>query len=346
MGPGRYWRLALRVLAGAVGVGLFGLLLWNVGITGVIDHLRQIGWLTPLILVPYAGIALLDAKGWACTIPKTSLATADRLSLVRLALQRLAGEAVNQLLPTAQVGGEATKVYLLRTYGIAPEAGTASVVAAKTALTAAQIVFILLGLPLFLSHLGWGAAAWWTAALLAVAAYGFVTLLIRWQRRGLAVRSLRLLRAWLPRWQKLGDWQAGAARTDEHLVQLYEGTTGSFATSTVYFFLGWLLGAGEVWFFFKLIGIQAGFGDALIIETMIQPVTAAALVIPGALGVQEAGGVFLCRLLGIDESAGLTLMVLRRARETTYSLVGLATLARAGHHRSLPANEAVATTRE
>ena len=43
--------------------------------------------------------------------------------------------------------------------------------------------------------------------------------------------------------------------------------------------------------------------------------TVAALVIPGALGVQEAGGVFLCRLLGLDEGAGLTLMTLKRARE-------------------------------
>jgi uncharacterized membrane protein YbhN (UPF0104 family) len=59
---------------------------------------------------------------------------------------------------------------------------------------------------------------------------------------------------------------------------------------------------------------------------MIQPLTVAALIIPGALGVQEAGGVFLCRLLGIDDGAGLTLMALRRARETIYNGIGLAIL--------------------
>ena len=91
------------------------------------------------------------------------------------------------------------------------------------------------------------------------------------------------------------------------------------------------------------MGIDADWIDALIIETMIQPVTAAALVIPGALGVREAGGVYLCRLLGIEDSAGLTLMVLKRAREAVYNAIGLLVLARAGYslfpkmfHKGIP----------
>ena len=62
---------------------------------------------------------------------------------------------------------------------------------------------------------------------------------------------------------------------------------------------------------------------------MVQPMTVAGLVIPGSLGVQEAGGVFLCRLLGIDEGAGLTLMALKRVREAVYDLIGLVVIARA-----------------
>ena len=82
---------------------------------------------------------------------------------------------------------------------------------------------------------------------------------------------------------------------------------------------------------FTLLGTDADWIDALIIETMIQPVTAAALVIPGALAVREAGGVHLCRLLGIKDSAGLTLMVLKRAREAVYNALSLLVLARAGY---------------
>ena len=69
---------------------------------------------------------------------------------------------------------------------------------------------------------------------------------------------------------------------------------------------------------------------------MIQPVTAAALIIPGALGVREAAGVFLCRLLGIGDGVGLTLMVLKRAREAVYNLIGLLVLTRAGYRPDRP----------
>ena len=39
----------------------------------------------------------------------------------------------------------------------------------------------------------------------------------------------------------------------------------------------------------------------------------------------------LSRLLDIDDSAGLTLMVLKRAREAVYNAIGLIVLARAGY---------------
>ena len=45
------------------------------------------------------------------------------LSLLRTSLVQLAGEAVNNLTPTANMGGEAVKVYLLRQHGVAERGG-------------------------------------------------------------------------------------------------------------------------------------------------------------------------------------------------------------------------------
>ncbi|MGH7966768.1 MAG: flippase-like domain-containing protein, partial [Candidatus Binatia bacterium] len=230
--------------------------------------------------------------------------------------------------PTANLGGEPVKVYLLRTYGVSTDAGLTSVIVAKTALTVSQIVFILIGVPFFLYRLGWVHQTWWVLGLLAVAAYGFAVLLIRGQRRGLAGMAVRALRRLLPSWRRLADWQERAQRLDGSLLGFYAEDSRRFVASTVYHFLGWVLGAAEIAFFFYLMGVEVALVDALIIETMIQPVHAAALIIPGALGVQEVGGVYLCRLLGIEESAGLTLMALKRVREAVYNLIGLAVLAR------------------
>ena len=53
----------------------------------------------------------LDALGWRCTLPP---AAAARVPLLGLFLTRMAGEAVNSVTPTAAVGGEPVKAYLLR----------------------------------------------------------------------------------------------------------------------------------------------------------------------------------------------------------------------------------------
>lgn len=318
--------LGAPVVALLGGVGILGLLLWHVGITEVVHYLGQIGWAAPLVFLPYLSVALCDAQGWRRAIP--SAAHTAPIPLWRLMLTRLAGEAINNLTPTANLGGEPVKVYLLRLQGVPADAGLASVVAAKTALTISQVVFILLGVPFLLYRLGWMHQEWWVLGPLVLLAYGFATVLVRWQRRGLIGKAVRVLRRLFPRWRTPVRWQDGADRIDAHLLHFYGNDPRRFFSSLAYHLLGWLLGAGEVWVFFTLMGVQVTVVEALIIETMVQPFTAAALIIPGALGVQEAGGVFLCRLLGLNEGAALTLMALKRAREAVYNLIGLAVIAR------------------
>ncbi len=320
--------LVLNIATGLIGVALLGFLVWEVGVDDILGYVQRIGWLAPLLLLPSIAIALFDAKGWACALPST--VSLPHIPLWRWSLARLAGEAVNNLTPTANLGGEPVKVYMLRAHGLPTEAGLASVVVAKTALTVSQIVFILLGIPFFLHRLGWVQQSWWVLAPLILLAYGFTMLLIRWQRQGLMGTAVRWIRWMFPRWQRLVHWEERAQAIDVHLLHFYDGNVRGFVRSTIFHFGGWIFGALELLLFLFLMGVPSGLIDAFIIETMIQPLTVAALVIPGALGVQEAGGVFVCRLLGIDDAAGLTLMALRRARETIHNGIGLAVLMQMG----------------
>src|SRR5215813_11880095 len=152
----RPWLYLAAVLGG---ITLLTFLVWNVGLGEIISHLSHIGWSAPLLFAPYIAIALCDAQGWLSAIPPSS--PARNVPLWRVSLARMAGEAINNLTPTANVGGEPIKVYLLRAHGLSTDAGLASIVAAKTALTISQIIFILLGLPFFLRRLGWVHGSWW-----------------------------------------------------------------------------------------------------------------------------------------------------------------------------------------
>lgn len=313
----------VRLLFALMGLVLLGVLFRQVGLGEVIDHLRRLGWFSPLILLPYGVGALFDCKGWGCALRTFE----EAAPLHRLYLARLSGEAVNNLTPAGAIGGEPIKVYILRTLGVPTERALASVVIAKTAITAGQIIFILMGVPFFLHHLGLLRQGGIVLLPLLGLAYLFVMLLIRLQKKGLltlGVRRLKWALPWLERWEKK------AQSIDAYLLEFYNTSPRAFLASTFYHLIGWLLGVVEVALILLLLGVSFRPADALIIESMVQPLAAAALLIPGALGVQEVGGVFLCQLLGIGEAAGLTLMVLKRARQVAYTLIGLLLLTRLG----------------
>ena len=250
----RQRRFGLHIAAIFGGIALLAFLVWSVGLRDIVDHLHDIGWNAPLLFMPYLAIALCDARGWVSAIPPTS--PARNTPLWRVSLARLAGEAINNLTPTANIGGEPIKAYLLRAHGLTTDAGLASIVAAKTALTISQIIFILLGLPFFLHYLGWIQTGWWLLVPLLFLAYGFGALLIRWQRRGLISLAVRSLQRLFPRWRKVAQWQEQAQSIDAHLLSFYDNNVQGFFASIFFHFLGWLMGAAEVQFFFYLMGVS------------------------------------------------------------------------------------------
>ena len=67
---------------------------------------------------------------------------------------------------------------------------------------------------------------------------------------------------------------------------------------------GWVLGAGEIWLALRFLGHQRSALDAVVIEALIQAVSSAAFIVPGALGVQEAAFVVIGTTLGIGMLRG------------------------------------------
>ena len=88
--------------------------------------------------------SVLDAAGWRVTFVHF------RPKLWLLYLARLIGEAMNSITPTAYLGGEPVKRLVLQRFGVPLTEGATSVILAKTALTIAQIAFVVVGVALFL----------------------------------------------------------------------------------------------------------------------------------------------------------------------------------------------------
>jgi putative membrane protein len=327
----------MRTLATlAVGGLLLLLVVSYAGVAPVLERVQAMGWAAPFLLVPYLLINTLDTLAWRRALPAEAAA---RVPFAAQYMARIAGEAVNSVTPTAAVGGEPVKAQLLRAWGVPGPEAVASVVIAKTALTLSQIAFILLGVPVLAARFGRPIVGAVVFGVLIALAFLFGRFLVRMQRRGLVHAAWRRLVRWFPRSRTVARLGERATAIDERLGDFYRIEQRAFVTATLWHFVAWLLGVVEVWIIMQLIGAPISWPDALILESLAQPIRAVTLFIPGGLGAQELGGVALCHLLGIADAPAVTLWLLKRARELFYDVAGILYIAQRTALRRAPAME-------
>ena len=90
-------------------------------------YLLQVGWYWPLLLLPYGVVNWLESWSWRYILVQPPA----KITVWRLFWLRLGGESLNQLTPTACLGGEPFKASRLQADGVPLEVASASVVILK-----------------------------------------------------------------------------------------------------------------------------------------------------------------------------------------------------------------------
>jgi uncharacterized protein (TIRG00374 family) len=318
----RLLRLALLLL----GAGMLAALVLRDDPGAVLASIARLSWRLPIILaIPAIPVALLDTLGWRFAFAR------DRAPFGTLVAARLAGEAFNLTTPTAALGGEAVKAWLLR-HRVPVDVSVPSLVIAKTTITIAQALFLLLGL-VAAAHLAMPdsrlfAAMPWVLAL-ETAALGVFVLA---QSRGLLGWAGARLGRLVPN-RLLGD-RDSVARIDARLAHFYRREPAHLALSIGCFLVAWLLGALELWMVVGFLGVEVSLLAATVIEAFAAAVKLAVFFIPAGLGAVEGGYVATFAALGLGPTAALSLGVTRRIREAVWIAIGL--LAFALMHRRAP----------
>jgi putative membrane protein len=258
---------------------------------------------------------LCSSLGWQ------AIAGVDRLrSSTRTFLQlRWVREAVNNLLPAAQIGGEFVAARLLRRRGVPLAAAIGGTIADLMLEMATQVLFTVLGVVLLSRMVGnTGLVETLTNGLLFAALIVATVFAAMWL--GLAAV---IERAVMRLGRSLG-WPATG-----QVDGLHEALTGCFrspgrvAAGASWHLLSWLVGGIEVWLVLRLFGRDIGIGPVLIIESLGQAAKAVGFAIPGAIGVQEGGYVVVCRVLGIPPEMAIALSLVKRLREVALGIPGL-----------------------
>lgn len=228
--------------------------------------------------------------------------------------------------PTAYVGGEPLKAYLLKQYGVPMVEGLASVVTAKTTMTIAQIGFILLGMASGFWLLGTGGSPGQTAmatlvsvGLLAFGVGGFVLI----QRRGIFASLLWGLRKIGFTIKALESHEEKLLELDRTIAAFYSKNRPGFVLSILLFFSGWMVETVEVFVMLTVLGESATIMTAIAIGALSVFIKGGAFFIPGSLGAQDAGNLLLVTTFGYGEVTGITFALLRRFRELVWVIIGL-----------------------
>jgi uncharacterized protein (TIRG00374 family) len=297
-----------------LGVALLAALVAQNDPAAVLSSITDLSWRLGIVLFfPAVLVALFDTLGWRYAFPNGAP------PFTALAVSRLAGEAFNMATPTAAVGGEAVKAWLLR--GYAPlDATLASVIVAKTTITLGQGLYFLLGVVVAWQTGLTGSTLLhgmlWLLALEAVALGLFVLV----QTRGMLGWSWRMLERFGLRPAR---GEATLGRVDDALGQFYRTAPGRLGLSIGFHFLAWLMGSVETWLILKFLGSEVSLATATVIEAFGTAIKVATFLVPASLGVLEGGFLATFATLGLSSTTAISFSLVRRLREAVWVAIGL-----------------------
>ena len=305
----------LTLIGGALGACLTVWLLYRVGLGHVLALLGSAGWGLLLIAAVHLVQMLLSGAGWRVVAGR-----ADKPSLAAFVMLRWVREAVGNLLPVAQVGGEFAAARLLARRRMGLVAAAACTVCDLTIELVTQILFTVIGLVTLLALLGPSRvtdAVMSGLGVACVAALAFVA--VQWL--GVVGRMERVLGGLARRfgWPCLQE----TGGLDQAILGLYRAPW-AVALAFCAHLAAWLLGAAEIWIALRVLGHPAGPAEALVIESLSQAIKVAGFMVPASLGVLEGGFVVIGTLFALSPPLAIALALLRRLREIAFGLPALA----------------------
>jgi putative membrane protein len=286
------------ILAALAGLALAAWLVFHIGFAAVLAATTSVGWAGFALLCLYSlALFVILGAAWFALTPA--------VRFWGFVWGRIVRDAAGEVLPFSQLGGILIGVRALILSGVETPLAFASCIVDVATEMVAQIAFILIGVALFAMHASSGLPGATVFGIVFVLAGSIAFIVL--QRRGIVLAE-KLAERYLPAVAR----QTRAFR--EAVQDIYEHPA-RLASSAAIHLIGWISGAIGTWLTIRLIGGNIDIAGAIAIESILCALRSAAVVVPGALGVQEAGYALLLPLFGLPAEMGLAVSLLKRARE-------------------------------
>jgi len=304
-------KLAARI-ALVVGLGVMIALIAREGALGIVKLLSQASWQLLWLLPLHALPLLLDAVGWRAII----LARCKVVTLFWIATVR---QAINGLLPVANIGGEIVGIRLLTRSGVNGTAAAGSVIVEVLLTLIGQYLFVALGVA-FLLRITDAVRLSVELLITLLASAPLIALLVALLRHGAIFERLaRIAHALGPK--VLGTGARGA-EVDIAVRNLLTAHA-RLACTLAWQFAGLLAECIETWAALCCLGVSVEFPKALVLESLTQAARQLVFIVPAGLGVQELGLVAVGHVLGLSGEVALALSLAKRMTRIVFGIPAL-----------------------
>ncbi len=266
----------------------------------------KIGWFVFIIPALFLIWNLFATCAWLRIIQATS--NGKKTNFWNLYLIRIQGQALNLVVPLCGLGGEALRMVKISTE-TGMRSGVTSVAADKTVDILAEAVLALVG----------GIAA---ARFFPYPATSFILSLV----------GIGLLAGLFAFWKKIGRIALkvlpfGKGRTIFYSFSNDKRIRHGIQKAFLHHFVEHILMAGEIVLIAHLLGTNLGIQEILLVNTISSLFNLMFVFIPGRLGAYECSTAWAFRLLSLQPAAGVSVALIRRARQLLVCCAGIIVMA-------------------
>ena len=303
-----------------IGLGLLAWTFQEIEIEETLDLISNIGFGFLLVLAVYFVAFLFDTLTWQLTVLSVPV---NKKWTSRFFLLRLAGEAFNNILPAASLGGEPVKAFLLKNiYGLNYREGIASLILARTINTLALVLLLIIGFILMINSNIFDEGYNQTAGVgLGILSFLIVFFFFIQRFKVTSLMTIALSKIQMFRWLERSVHYV--AEIDDVLSRFYVNHSTRANSALTLAFVNWVLGVIEIYIIMEFIGHPISLADAWILESAVQLVRTATFFIPASIGAQETVFLIIGSAVTGSPTVGFTAAIVKRAREVIWIIVGL-----------------------
>ncbi|MEN8153821.1 MAG: lysylphosphatidylglycerol synthase transmembrane domain-containing protein [Acidobacteriota bacterium] len=234
---------------------------------------------------------------------------------------RITGFAVNYLTPSANIGGEAVRVMLINNKS--KKSALASVILDKTIELVSTVFFVIVAIAIALYKLPMPDYQKYIYVGFILLSITMMVFVLRKQHQGLLKWIISKLEKVKISFKFIKNNTDKIREVDENISGFYKNNKKKYFTVLFFYGVQFMIWTTEIFFTLNFIGLESiTFLQSYLIVSL-GAIAFVMPVLPGGIGIYELTYITVFKLLGLDTSLCMALVIIRRTIALTWAGTGL-----------------------